>query len=89
MKKLTPTEMIKLFKVILKEASKVFQKPGYQVSLHQFLMIANGRLGMGSIGKIGSYATVREYVCPTPNKDRNLNEAVSCIERIIKNAKTA
>lgn len=88
-KRKSPAETIATFKTVIKEASKVLKKPGYSIPQCQFLLVANGRLGKDRINALGGYLALREYAIPSPTRTSEISEAVNCIERILKNAKTA
>ncbi len=76
------------FKTVLKETATTFKKPMSEVTLSQFILISNGRLGAAILGRYGGFTVLREYFAPS-SKTKAKTEAVLMLERILKNVKAA
>lgn len=85
MKPKSSSDIAKLFKSILKEAAKTFAKDESQITRHQFLLVANGRLGDWTLKKYGGYSALRECVAPAAKK-KTTTEELEAIKRILKSA---
>jgi hypothetical protein len=80
----TPAETLKLFRVILKEAARVYRKAPSEVSSPQFNLVAKGRLGRDPISRLGGYVTVRNFVAP--QKGNSAKVDIDLVSRILKGA---
>lgn len=80
----TAKTVLSEFKAILKEAATTFKKPMSEVTLAQFMLISNGRLGASMVGRYGGFTVLREYFAPS-SKTKAKTEAVLMLERILKN----
>jgi hypothetical protein len=77
---LTAKDVLKRFRVIIKEAAKAYDKAPENVSKIEFLMVANGRVGGQWLLKLGGYAKIRDYCYP--NRSTN-KDVFKYLERIL------
>jgi len=78
----SPKEIVDLFKVVMKDAAKMFAKPESEVTDGQFLAAANGRLGKDSIKRLGvSFGVLRNHLYPSSKGkiDKQSNEMIKRI----------
>lgn len=86
MRNASPSEMLKVFKLILKEAGETFGKAPCDVTKTQFLLIANGRFGEHRLAKFGSYTSLRQWAAPNKGEKGQKSEMLKVLERLAKNA---
>lgn len=77
-------DLLKTVKLMLDEASKVFNRPPYAINRDQFTLISKGKIKQRTVSIFG-FTKLRNAVYPSPNTDKAVQqEARKMIERLLK-----
>jgi len=76
--------ILKDFKVVLKEASDLFNRPEYKVTQCQFDMLNKNRVRRDLVRAFG-FVALKNAVAPAPNTTKQeYNQAKAMIEKLVK-----
>ena len=77
------TKLLTDFKTVLLEASKLFNRPPYQITLEQFGYVSKKRVSL-SLGRVFGFAALRNATAPDPATPKSeIAEAKKIIQRLV------